>query len=155
MPGEEQGALEYAGILHDVGKIGVADSILTKQGPLTSQEWAVMRQHPCIGANILGEVPFLTKARELILHHHERYDGSGYPDGLKGDDIPLGSRLLAVADAFDTMTTDRAYRPAPGLDYAFRELREGSGTQFCPSSVDAFITGFKASKAKSSKPGPD
>ncbi|MFH1169381.1 MAG: HD domain-containing phosphohydrolase [Chloroflexota bacterium] len=139
---EDMEALEYAGVLHDIGKIGVADSILAKPGPLTDDEWQMVRGHPLTGANILNGIPFLDKSRSLILHHHERYDGKGYPDGLKGDDIPIGARLLAVADAFDTMTTDRAYRSSMGRDYAIDELYNCSGKQFCPVAVSAFLSGF-------------
>ena len=139
----EQEVIEYAGILHDVGKIGIPDSILAKPGALTDAEWKVMRGHPWIGANILSEVPFLEKPRELILHHHERYDGTGYPGGLSGEGIPLGARLIAVADAFDTMTTDRSYRTAAGMDSAVSELHRCSRTQFCPTAVEAFITGLE------------
>ena len=142
---EEIEVLEYAGILHDIGKIGVADSILNKTESLTAEEWAVMRRHPLIGANMLREIPFLEKARKLILHHHERYDGSGYPHGLRGEDIPIGARILAVADAFDTMTTDRSYRDALGTGCAISELHRYTGTQFCPIAVEAFISGFRAS----------
>lgn len=135
--------LEYAGILHDIGKIGIADSILSKPGPLNPEEWQIMRQHSAIGANILEEIPFLEGSRRFILHHHERYDGKGYPDGLKGEDIPAGARLLAVADAFDTMTTDRAYRRAGTVEHAIDELLHCSGTQFCPVSVEAFVSGLQ------------
>lgn len=140
---EELKVLEYAAILHDVGKIGVADSILSKCERLTAQEWEIILRHPRIGANILKDIPFLEKARTLILHHHERYDGAGYPDGLKGENIPIGARLLAVADAFDTMTTDRSYRAASGVDCAIEELYRCSGTQFCPVAVEACISGLK------------
>lgn len=142
---EELEVLEYASILHDIGKIGIADSILTKPGALTTKEWNVMREHSFIGANILNAILFLEKPRKLVLHHHERYDGKGYPDGLNGEAIPMGARLLAVADAYDTMTTDRSYRAALGIDYATRELHRCSGTQFCPVAVDAFINGLEKS----------
>ncbi len=135
--------LEYAGLLHDIGKIGIADSILTKPAPLTAEERNIICKHPLIAANMLNEIPFLEKARTLVLLHHERYDGKGYPDGLKGEDIPMGARLLAVADAFDTMITDRPYRAASGVDYAISELSRFSGTQFCPVAVEAFITGLR------------
>ncbi|MFC1981231.1 HD-GYP domain-containing protein [Chloroflexota bacterium] len=134
--------IEYAGILHDIGKIGIADTILTKPGALNPREMELVRRHPVIGANMLKEVAFLQKARRLVLRHHERYDGKGYPDGLKGEVIPIGARLLAVADAFDTMTTDRPYLTAVSIDYAISELRRFSGTQFCPTAVKAFISGF-------------
>lgn len=139
---EELEILEYAGILHDIGKIGIVDSILTKPERLTDNEWQIMRQHPQIGANILKDVPFLVSARPLILHHHEKYDGTGYPDRLRQEETPVGARLLAVADAFDTMTTDRSYRAAPGVDYAFAELHKCSGSQFCPAAVSAFVSGY-------------
>jgi len=139
---EQLETLEYAGILHDVGKIGITDNILQKPGQLTPEEWDIMRQHSSIGANILKSVVFLEQARKLILHHHERYDGGGYPDGLKGEDIPIGARLLGVADAFDTMTTDRSYRVSSSVDHALGELGRCSGTQFCPVVVDAFVSSF-------------
>jgi HD-GYP domain-containing protein (c-di-GMP phosphodiesterase class II) len=139
---EEIETLEYGGILHDIGKIGVADNILNKTGSLNTEEWAIIRRHPLIGSNMLKDIPFLEKARNLILHHHERYDGHGYPHGLKGEDIPLGARILAVADAFDTMTTDRSYRDALGEKHAISELRRCAGTQFCPTVVESFISGL-------------
>jgi len=140
---EEMETLEYAGILHDIGKIGIADGILMKPGPLTAEEQNIICKHPIIAANMLNEVPFLGKARRLVLHHHERYDGKGYPDGLKGEAIPMGARLLAVADAFDTITTDRPYRTALSVDYAISELHRFSGTQFCPVAIEAFVTGLR------------
>jgi len=139
---KEMDVLEYAAILHDIGKIGIADTILSKPGPLTPEEELVIRQHPSIGAKIIEDIPFLQETRKLILHHHEKYDGTGYPDGLKGDEIPIGARLLAVADTFDTMTTDRAYRAAQSIDSAMDELHRYSGTQFCPVAVKAFVSGF-------------
>jgi len=142
LPKERLDTLEYAGILHDIGKIGVSDNILRKSGDLNEQEWIIIRRHPEIGANIIKDVPFLEEARKLILHHHERYDGSGYPDGLKGEAMPMGARLLAIADAFDTMTTDRSYRAALSADEAISELRRYSGTQFCPVAVEASISGL-------------
>lgn len=146
--------LEYGAILHDIGKIGIADRILSKPGPLTPGECSEMRQHSVIGAHIIEDIPFLHEARNLVLHHHEWYDGSGYPDGLKGEDIPLGARLLSVADTFDTMTTDRSYRPALSVDYALHELHMCSGTQFCPVAVSAFTSGFHL-KAGKFNLGPD
>jgi len=140
---EELEDLEYAGILHDIGKIGIADSIITKPGALTAEERAIMRNHSLIGANMLKEISFLEKARRLVLRHHERYDGKGYPDGLKGEAIPKGARLLAVADAFDTMTTNRPYHAALTSNFAIEELYRFSGTQFCPAAVEAFVSGFR------------
>ena len=139
---EELEILEYASILHDIGKIGIADSILTKPARLNNEEWKIMRQHPEIGSEILKDVPFLEKSRALILHHHERFDGNGYPNGLRQEDIPMGARLLAIADAFDTMTTDRAYRARRDVDAAMRDLYNCSGIHFCPVAVDAFFSGY-------------
>jgi HD-GYP domain-containing protein (c-di-GMP phosphodiesterase class II) len=131
-------------MLHDIGKIGIADTILSKPQRLDDNEWKIMRQHPRIGANIVKQIPFLQMVKTLVLHHHERYDGTGYPQRLKGEMIPVGARLLAVADAFDTMTTDRSYRPALGLERAIHELRTCSGTQFCPMAAQAFLSGHAA-----------
>jgi len=139
---DELQTIEFGGLLHDVGKIGINDSILCKSGRLTHEEWLAIRKHPLIGANIIREVPFLEKARDLVLYHHERYDGTGYPKGLKGEDIPIGARLLAVADAFDTMTTDRSYRAALSVDHALHEVVNGTGTQFCPAAAGAFVSSF-------------
>jgi HD-GYP domain-containing protein (c-di-GMP phosphodiesterase class II) len=134
--------IEYGSILHDTGKIGVPDNILNKPGPLDREEWKIMMQHPVIGANIIKDIPFLDEARDLVLHHHERFDGKGYPDNLLSQQIPMGARLIAVADTFDTMTTNRAYRDALTKDQAINELLKYSGTQFCPEAVRAFISGF-------------
>jgi len=143
---EELQVVEFGALLHDIGKIGIDDSILRKPGPLTDEEWYIVRKHPFKGANIVGEIPFLKKAKDLVLNHHERYDGKGYPEGLKGEKIPLIARLVAVADAFDTMTTNHSYRAALSIDEAISELSNGIGTQFCPVGVEAFISGFKKNK---------
>jgi len=140
---DEVQTLEYAGILHDVGKMTIDSSILSKTGPLTPEEWEIIRAHPVTGAELLREIPFLEKAAEFVLSHHEKHDGTGYPNGLKGDAIPMGARLIAVADAFDTMTTDRAYRSALPIDIAVKELNDCSGSQFCPMAVKALIEGLR------------
>jgi putative nucleotidyltransferase with HDIG domain len=134
---QELQVLEYGALLHDIGKIAVPDGILQKDGPLTEQEWAIMRQHPRLGYEILNGITFLADALPIVLYHHERFDGSGYPDGLAGEEIPLGARIFAAADAFDAMTADRHYRRALSLDQAIRELRRHSGTQFDPEVVAA------------------
>jgi len=139
---DELEILEYAAILHDIGKIGIADSVLTKPGKLTEEEARLFREHPVIGANIIAGIPFLSRARGMVLHHHERYDGMGYPDGLAGENIPLAARLLAVADTFDSITTDRPYRAALGRQHAIDELQRCSATQFCPVAVDSFISAW-------------
>jgi len=145
---EELEDIEYAGILHDIGKIAIPDSILNKPNSLLPSEWEMVHKHPVTGANMLAGIPFLKRSSELILHHHERYEGNGYPDGLKGEEIPIGARLIAVADAFDTMTTDRAYRAALTEDYCISELYGCSGTQFCPIAVEAFVTGFRRNASR-------
>jgi HD-GYP domain-containing protein (c-di-GMP phosphodiesterase class II) len=132
---QELQVLEYGALLHDVGKIAVPDAILRKDGPLTDDEWAVMRQHPALGYEILMGIGFLTDSLPIVLHHHERFDGKGYPDGQRGEDIPIGARIFAAADAFDAMTADRHYRRALSLDEAMGELRRNSGSQFDPEIV--------------------
>jgi ribonuclease P protein subunit RPR2 len=127
--------LEYGALLHDIGKNAVPDAILCKNGPLTDEEWAIMRQHPCYGHEILFGIGFLTDALPIVLYHHERFDGNGYPEGLAGEQIPIGARIFSAADAFDAMTADRHYRRALSLDEAMSELRRNSGTQFDPEVI--------------------
>lgn len=125
-------------LLHDVGKIGVPDAILRKPGPLADKEWLVMRTHPQLGYKMLSHIEFLKGALPVVLHHHERYDGGGYPTGLRGKDIPLGARIFAVADTYDAMTSDRPYRNACCHEEAVEELLRCSGVQFDPEVVEAF-----------------
>jgi len=129
--------LEQAFLLHDLGKIGVPDAVLNKPGPLTDEEWVLMREHPAIGLRILEGVPLTDVVRQVVYCHHERWDGGGYPEGLKAEDVPLAARVFATVDAFDAITTDRPYRPAVSLDEALARLREAAGTQFAPDAVDA------------------
>jgi HD-GYP domain-containing protein (c-di-GMP phosphodiesterase class II) len=131
--------LEYAGFLHDMGKIGVRHEILLKPEKLTEDEWVIMRSHPSMGAKIVSGLHFLEGAREVVLHHHERYDGGGYPDGLRNADIPLEARIVKVADAFDAMMSDRPYRKSLGLERALAELQNGRGTEFDPAVVSVFV----------------
>jgi HD-GYP domain-containing protein (c-di-GMP phosphodiesterase class II) len=131
--------LGYGFFLHDIGKVGVPEHILCKEGPLTGEEWTVMRNHPVVGAQIIAPITFLTGAVELIRHHHERFDGSGYPDGLRAEEIPLAARIFAVADSFDAMTSDRPYRGAMRIDRALAEIDGGAGTQFDPQVVRVFV----------------
>lgn len=130
---------EYGFLLHDVGKLAVPDAVLGKDGPLTEEEWEVMRLHPETGRRILDGIPFLALAKEIVYAHHERWDGKGYPLGLKGDQISLGARIFPIADSFDAMTTDRPYRKAMSTDDALAEIRGGSGSQFWPAAVEAFL----------------
>jgi hypothetical protein len=128
-------ALALGAILHDVGKIGIADSVLLKPGPLSEEEWVTMRQHPLIGEHMLKNIGFVQAALPIIRHHHERWDGAGYPDRLKGEEIPIGARIVAICDAFDAMTTDRPYRKAMSFQAACDELIANAGTQFDPTCV--------------------
>lgn len=132
--------LELGGILHDIGKIGVPESILWKPDKLTDEERAIMSRHPVKSAEIIGDLKGLVRAREYVKHHHEYYNGTGYPDGLSGDAIPIGARVILVSDAYDAMTTDRPYRQAIGHVRAIEELRKLSGTQFDPQVVEALLS---------------
>ncbi|MEJ7785599.1 MAG: diguanylate cyclase [Solirubrobacteraceae bacterium] len=130
--------LSYGFLLHDVGKLAVPDAVLNKAGKLTEDEWKLMKLHPEQGTAILSAVPFLGKALEVVRHHHERWDGAGYPDGLQGEEIPLWARIFAVVDTVDAITSDRPYRGAQSLDVAIAELRKGAGSQFDSACVEAF-----------------
>jgi putative nucleotidyltransferase with HDIG domain len=143
----ERGQLEVlrlGALLHDIGKIGVADEILRKNGPLTPEEFEHIKRHPALGARILRQVPFLAPHLPIVELHHERPDGRGYPFGLRGDDIPLDARIVHVADAFDAMTSARAYRGALPASVALAELERFSGTQFDPACVDALLSAMRA-----------
>ena len=131
--------LEHGVLLHDIGKIGIPDAILLKPGPLTAAEWTIMRKHPEIGRQVIEKVPFLRGAVPIVYHHHERWDGTGYPQGLRGETIPLGARIFSVADALDAMTVDRPYSRAIPFEDARNEIRRCAGTQFDPSVVETFL----------------
>jgi HD domain len=140
---ERAEALTFAGMLHDVGKLGVPTKVLQKTGPLTEEEYAAIQLHPMRGLEIVREIGFLNEALAGIMHHHERIDGRGYPMGFAGDEIPEFARVIAVADAFDSMTSTRSYRKARSIAQGVDELRKGAGTQFDPVIVDAFITALE------------
>ena len=125
--------------LHDVGKIGIADSILLKPGPLTMEERAKIQLHPVYGAEILGGLKFIKRGIPIILHHHERHDGMGYPYGLKKDNLALEVKIITIVDSFDAMTSDRPYRRALSMDKVVREFKENAGTQFDPKLVKLFL----------------
>lgn len=131
--------IRWGALLHDVGKIAVADGILRKPGRLSEEEWEAMRTHPTTGYDIVRNVQFLAPAAELVLAHHERYDGHGYPRGLAGDAIPLGARIFMIADTFDAITSERPYKAARGAEDALAEILRNSGTQFDPDAVKAFL----------------
>jgi putative nucleotidyltransferase with HDIG domain len=143
LPPEELKLIEFGALLHDIGKLGIDDRILRKPESLTTEEWYIIRKHTIKGANIVRLIPSLQNIADLILYHHERHDGKGYPEGLKAEQIPIGSQIIAVADAFETMTTDRAYRTAMSIDQAIGELNKNSGTQFAPKVVAAFISALR------------
>ncbi len=136
---EELRYLDYGSLLHDIGKIGVPSAVLHKAGPLTPEEFAMMREHPVIGERILASVPFLAPVLPLVRHEHERYDGAGYPDGLKGEEIPIGARIILACDAYDAMSHDRPYRRALPPDRVLAELRNNAGTQFDPRVVRVLL----------------
>jgi HD-GYP domain-containing protein (c-di-GMP phosphodiesterase class II) len=131
--------IEYGFRLHDIGKVGIPEHILGKRSALTPAEWAVMRTHPTIGAEVVAPLEFLGEAVDVIRFHHEKYNGSGYPFGLERSQIPLAARIFSVVDAYDAMTNDRPYRHAMPAEAAVERIRQGAGTQFDPEIVAAFI----------------
>ena len=141
--GERLDAVRLGASLHDVGKLTVTTKVLCKPGPLTAEELAQIRTHPLAGARLIEAVPDLRPALPYVLHHHERWDGAGYPHRLAGDEIPIEARLLGVADAFDAMTSGRAYRPALSVEQALAELRRCAGSQFDPEFAETFVDGWR------------
>jgi ribonuclease P protein subunit RPR2 len=132
--------IEFGFLLHDVGKVAVPDAILFKEDRLSDEEFAVIARHPVVGAEILRDVSFLGEAKLVVRHHHERWDGMGYPDGLHGDDIPLAARVFALVDTLDALTTDRPYRPATDWESARTAIMAETGRQFDPAVAQAFST---------------
>ena len=142
---EEVEVVRLGAVLHDVGKIGIPNSILNKPGRLTSEEFEIMKKHTLIGARIISKVRGLSQVSDIVRHHHERYDGKGYPFGLSGTDIPLGARIVSVVDTYGAMTEDRVYRVAPGHDRAVEELQRCVGTQLDPLIVETFLLALETS----------
>ena len=134
--------IEYTALLHDIGKIGIADNILGKNSSLTNEEFDKIKEHPIMGAKIIEPVDFLKNSYQAIYHHHEKYNGKGYPDGIKSEDIPILARIIAVADAYDAMGSDRPYRKKLNKDKILKELKDQSGKQFDPKVVKALISGL-------------
>lgn len=153
LPPEVSERVRYAAILHDIGKIGVVDPILNKRGRLTPEEETEMRRHPEYGARILEHIDFLRPIAPIVYHHHERYDGSGYPKGLSGGSIPIESRIISVLDTYDALTSHRPYRHARGKEMAIHILREGAGTQFDPLVVQVFLSLLAEEEVVLSKAG--
>ncbi|MDW7971733.1 MAG: HD-GYP domain-containing protein [Thermodesulfovibrio sp.] len=137
MKEQEAEKVHVAGHLHDIGKIGIPESILTKKGKLTEIEWKIIKKHPVIGAEILKPVSSLEEIRDMVLYHHERFDGKGYPSGIREEEIPIGARIIAIADALSAMTRDRAYRKALSFEEAIRELKNNATLQFDPNLIEA------------------
>jgi len=152
---EEVSRVSTTALLHDIGKIGVPDRILSKKGKLNEEEWGVVKSHPGLGANIVRNVPGLVPCVNGVLYHHERWDGTGYPEGLKADNIPLDARILAIADAFAAMTSARPYRDAFCNDKVIKQLRQGAGKQFDPKLVEVFIGIIEAGHPEKAKVGQD
>jgi HD-GYP domain-containing protein (c-di-GMP phosphodiesterase class II) len=154
LPENQLGILENAALLHDIGKIGIPDSVLLKKGPLTGEEFAIVSTHPVRGAELLVMVPSTRDLAALVRHHHEWWNGMGYPDGLVAEQIPLLSRPISVADALDAMTSDRPYRSALSLEDAIAEIEQRRGTQFCPQAVDALLAAAADGELRADAQGP-
>ncbi|KJR48445.1 HD-GYP domain [Desulfosporosinus sp. I2] len=149
-------SLKYAAVLHDVGKIGVSENILNKEGKLLDSEWEIIRSHPVMGQTIIKSIKFLFDIGQVVRHHHERIDGNGYPDGIKGIEIPLESRIIAVADTYDAITSDRSYRKGSTHDEAIAELKRVADTQLDPEIVEIFckvVTNEMIERTASTEPG--
>ncbi|MDH4299815.1 MAG: diguanylate cyclase [Dehalococcoidia bacterium] len=152
---DEVSALSAAALLHDIGKVGISDRVLNKKGKLNREDWEAIKAHPRLGANIISNIPRLAPSTNSILYHHERWDGTGYPEGLKGEEIPLEARILAIADSFEAMTSARPYRPALSIEEVVTELRQGAGLQFDPKLVEVFIDIVEAGLPSRVKIGQD
>ncbi len=139
LPESFQKIISRASILHDIGKVGISDSILRKPDKLTDEEWAIIKKHPRIGAEILEPLKFLEEEKNIIYHHHERYDGKGYPDGISGENIPLGARIIAIADTFDAMNSARPYRTSLPEEEITAEIARVAGSQLDPGIVEIFL----------------
>jgi HD-GYP domain-containing protein (c-di-GMP phosphodiesterase class II) len=139
LPPDQVDGVSQAGLLHDIGTIGVPEAVLGQRGPLEADQWTLMRNHPVIGAQIVAPFEFFPAGALIIRHHHERWDGSGYPDGLRGHAIPLGARIIAAADVFDALTSERPYRPACARDAALAHLSAAAGRTLDPDVVAALL----------------
>ncbi|MHB9094794.1 MAG: HD-GYP domain-containing protein [Eubacteriales bacterium] len=149
MPEDQVEVIQHMAMLHDVGKIGINDELLTRIGALTDEEFGMIKLHPVIGANILNDISYFGAAKEFVKYHHEKYDGTGYPERLQGEKIPYGARIITLADSFDAMTSDRSYRKRVSVEEALWEVRRCAGTHFDPELAEAFIQCWQ----KTSSPG--
>ncbi|GAB2670140.1 hypothetical protein GCM10009743_52950 [Kribbella swartbergensis] len=157
LPDNRQQALEHAGLLHDVGKVGVPTSIIRKPGKLDDMEMDAIRLHPARGVELIGNIPFLEEVKSAVLHHHEKYDGTGYPAGLSGKNIPYFARIIGIVDAFDCLTSTRSYRPARSIEETLAILVQDKVTHFDPELVDAFVDVIRTQgwEAAVDQPAPD
>lgn len=158
LPTDRLLAVEHAGLLHDVGKVGVPTSVIRKPGKLDDDEWSAIKLHPARGVELIGNIPFLEEVKAAVLHHHEKYDGSGYPAGLKARNIPYFSRMIGIVDAFDCLTTTRSYRPARSIEETLQILEHDKYTHFDPELVDAFVAVVRKqgwAPASAEQPAPD
>jgi len=140
--------LRFGAMLHDIGKIHIRETTLCKNDALTTDEWSEIKLHPVTGAEMIKDIPYLLPAIPVVRYHHERWDGTGYPQGLSGEDIPLVARIVTVADGFDAMTTDRPYSTARSLDQARQEILDGSGTRYDPFIVKSFLKAWKSGRIR-------
>lgn len=129
---QETEKIHIAAHLHDIGKIGIPDAVLNKQGRLSEEEWTYMKKHPQVGCDILNKSHRLSELSEIVLSHHERYDGKGYPNGIQGENIPLGARIIAICDSIDAMTSNRCYRKSPGIEFCYQEIKNNLDTMYDP-----------------------
>jgi putative nucleotidyltransferase with HDIG domain len=139
LPAADVEEIHLAGLFHDIGKIGISENVLNKQGRLTEEEYNQIKKHPLISQKIIEQVPQFKRISRIVRSHHEFYDGAGYPDGLRGEEIPVGARIMAICDAYDAMTSDRSYRPALPVERALQIVRRNAGTQFDPNFVKVFL----------------
>jgi len=151
---EEVQRIQFGAFLHDIGKVHTTDAVLQKPGALTEEEWMMVKAHPVRGAEMIRGVKFLERVTDMVRHHHERVDGKGYPDGLKGDEISIGAKIVNVADAFDAMTTDRPYRAGFTVEKAVAQMVEKAGSQFAAEIVEVFVAGLKEGRIRVPKEAP-
>jgi putative nucleotidyltransferase with HDIG domain len=152
-PVEDVQRIQFGAFLHDIGKVHTQDEVLQKPGALTEEEWRMVKAHPARGAEMIRGVKFLERVVDMVRHHHERVDGRGYPDGLKGDEISTAAKIVNVADAFDAMTTDRPYRAGMTVEQAIAQMQEKAGTQFAAEIVEVLVKAVRSGRFETGKSG--